>query len=396
MGEYQHDMAVISGTSSTLTTLDKVAGSAVSFYFGLSPRSEIFNGYVVSVADDQNSQGAGALSFTLHILGATKVMQAGLPRFWTNRTIPSAVEALTHTNLLGFASHEHVHRWQTLAQTEESDWKRACDFAKRIGWAVYNRYGVVMLWNPLTLFTNSGPAATLVANKYQGVDFDEMERTLVEFTPVEDSVPAYQNMGAKVAYFNGPSASGPTVFTQSGDYTLYKFMTDIVIRNTAEATIFAGTHDSLSSEWKQQATARVLGNATLFPGMCVDVSTSNPKYYRDRYNGRWLIRGVQHSLNKQGFQTQLVLARPDSTANVYRGAYVNFWNDLSMPKPTLFLDSTPTPGARLPGDVNLFNPQSVGTDPWNPIVDIPGPDDGSTSTPQWISSWANPNVRSAI
>lgn len=357
MSEYQHDMVTLSGSSPTLTSLDKMPGAVVSFYYGLSPRTEIFNGYVVNVADDQNSQGVGALTFTLNILGATKAMQTGLPRFWTNRSIPSAVEMLVNLNLLGVTSHDQPFLWQTLAQTDETDWKRVCDFAKRIGWAVYNRYGVVMLWNPLQLFTDNGPVTNLIASSYQGVSFDDMERTLVEFTPAEDSTPSYQNTGAKIAYFDHDNVQ---VFTQQGDYTLYHFMTDIIIRSTAEATIFANTHDTLSGEWKQQATARVLGNATLFPGMCVDISTSNPKYFRDRYNGRWLIRGVSHQMDKQGFQTQLVVARPDSSTRISGGPYVTFWNNLGKAKPSLILTAAPAP------------------------------ETGS----QWVSSWTDPRYRS--
>lgn len=364
-GEYQHDTVTLSGSSATLTTLEKMPGAAVSFYYGLSPRTEIFNGYVTSVADNQNAQGAGALTFTLNILGATKSMQSGLPRFWADRSIPSAVEILANTNLLGFVSHAAPFLWQTLAQTEETDWKRACDFAKRLGWALYNRYGVVMLWNPMQLFTNSGPATSLIASQYQSMatSFEDMERTLVDFTPVEDAVPAYQNMGAKVAYFDRPPSNNVVVFTQPGEYAIYKFLTGLVIRSTTEAEIFASTHDTLSSEWKQQATARVLGNATLFPGMSVDVYTSNPKYFRDRYNGRWLIRGVQHNLNKQSFQSQLLLARPDSSISAYRGTYVNFWNDLGRAKPLLTLDSTAT-------------------------------DALGNTTPQWVSSWSDRRQRS--
>ena len=71
--------------------------------------------------------------------------------------------------------------------------------------------------------------------------------------------------------------------------------------------------------------------------MNVDIRTSNPMYWRDRYSGRWLVRGVQHKMDMQSFQTSLALARPDNTSGVSTTNYSPFWTQAGKAKPVLTL-----------------------------------------------------------
>jgi hypothetical protein len=333
--EYQHDVVSMSCTSETLKDTTSLAGSAISFYWGLAPRTELFNGYINAVTDDQNATGSAALTFTMSILGATKEMQTGNPHYWGNYTIPQAVETLAYRGLLGSHHHDDPHVWLSLAQTDESDWKLACDLAKRLGWSIFSRYGVVMCYSPLRLFIENGSYIQLVASQYAATDFADYERALVDFTPIEDSESSYRNIGAKIAYFNGDTVQSAV---QPGTgFTMYKYLSNLPVRNAEEAAIYCNIKQFSASSWKQQATARVLGNANIYPGMNVDIYTSNPKYYRDRYNGRWLVRGVQHHMDRQTFQTMLALARPDSTAAIQTAPYVPFWTQAGKARPNLTL-----------------------------------------------------------
>ena len=90
-------------------------------------------------------------------------------------------------------------------------------------------------------------------------------------------------------------------------------------------------------DWKQHAEARIWGDADLLPGMTVDVHTANRAYYRQKYDGRWLIQSVQHKMDVQQFQTNLRLARPGSDTPITQAAYTSFWTQDSKARPTLSL-----------------------------------------------------------
>jgi len=205
----------------------------------------------------------------------------------------------------------------------------------------------------MRLFQGNGAYTQLISSSYSSTRFEDYERALVEFTPVEESNVSYQNIGLKVSLFNNGVVQ--TVTQRGEDYEIFKYLTNVVARTPAEAEVYANASTYAASAWSQQAMARVLGNASLFPGMCVDVYTANPKYYKDRYNGRWLIRGVTHSADRQQFQTQLALCRPSSSVGVEGGPYVPFWTQASKARPTMTL-----------------------------------------SEGQWVSSWTDPRVRNIL
>jgi hypothetical protein len=327
LAEYQHDVALIECSSDTLTDTSTMAGSAISFWWGKTPHTELFTGYVEAVSDDKSASGAGRLTFSLACLGTTKEMQTGTPRLWNQVTIPKAIENLAYRDLLGFHGHDHPLVWQLLSQTEESDWRFVCDLAKRLGWSLFNRFGVVMLYDPLKLFQTSGPFISLVSSSYTTTAYEDYERALVEFTPSEASDASYRQIGRKIAYFNDETVQ---TITQQGDkYTVFKYLTDVVARTSQEAEVYANSTTVAAANWGQQATARVLGNANIYPGMCVDIFTSDQRYFKGRYNGRWLVRAVQHQADRQTFQTLLTLCRPSSSFGTPMGPYLQFWNDVS-------------------------------------------------------------------
>lgn len=333
LGENMHDTAEMTVTSSDRTTTDGMLESPISFLYGMAPKSEVFSGYVTSVTETQNE--SGVLTWTMGLVGPTKPMQTGSPRFMTNRTIPSAVEALSYVSYLGYTGHTHDHVWPVLAQTEDSDWRMVVLLARRLGWSVFNRYGVVMLYDPLLLLKEQGAAAILMSETYSlaKASLDE-ERSLLEFDPTEEAESSTEQQGHKVAYFNDGQVQ---VALQNGKHTSYRFINDFVIRSAEEALLYVNSDFSDSSNWAQQAKARIMGNASLFPGMSVEVLTTNPKYFTGKFNGRWFVRGVQHKMDKQSFQSNLMLARPDGNTQVFTGAYTPFWQTLTRARPTLTL-----------------------------------------------------------
>ena len=375
LSENMHDTVLLTVSSAELTTTLGILEGAISFLYGHASKTEVFSGYVTELQEVQND--TGVLTWTMGIMGPTKTMQTGMPRYLTQRTIPSAVEYLSYSSYLGYTGHPHTHVWPALAQTDGSDWKVICSWAKRLGWSIYNRYGIVMMHDPLQLLLTNGVAAVLVSETYNlAKDGLDDERSLLEFNPEEESETATKQQGTKVAYFNQDQLQ---VAFQQGDHAKYRFVSDFVIRNAAEAKVYVDSDDSDDSNWRQSASARCLGNANLFPGMSVEVLTTNPKYYTGKFNGRWLIRAVQHKMDKQSFQTNLMLSRPDDKIQVYTGAYAPFWQLMGKSRPVLSLSHPMDPVVDT----------GSGLKPTHPIV-IPT----STSVGVWVSSWSNSTVRS--
>lgn len=332
MGEGAHDTAIVQCQSSTLTTTDGMLNSPISFYWGQAPRTELFCGYIVGVG--VTKAGEGSLSFGLIILGVTKVMQEGKPRYWTNRTVPSAVTTLAYSNNLGVHTHQHDFVWGSMAQTDQSDWQMLDIQVGRLGWSTFNRYGVILAYDALQLFQDSGSYCTLQSSQDQ--DFDPTaERRLIEFNPSEDSDENPDSMGTKVAYFT--DRNDVQVTKQAGDHNRFKFITQWVLRNADEATLYANAPSSKPGSWDQRAMARIWGDSDIYPGLCVDVVTTNNTYLRNKYDGRWLVTSVQHKMDRQSFQTQLAMARPASDTRVSQEAYRPFWTVAGRPHPVMSL-----------------------------------------------------------
>jgi len=329
-----HDAAVLGMSSSELTTTDGILNSPIAFYYGQAPRTELFCGYVVNITEPKT--GKGNLTFSVEIFGTSQPMQIGRPRYWTKKTVPSAVENLAYYNRLGFYGHDHTYAWPSLAQTSESDWLMSVGLTSRLGWVVSHRFGVVLCYDPAVLFEKEGVYASLVSSDNQAFD-PTASRRLIEFTPTEVSDTVPQSLGTKVAYFDGQG--NIQVATPTGDYLDYKFATGFVIDNPEEAAIYTTSQESSPYQWKQKADANIWGDVDIFPGMLVDVLTMNPRYLQAKYDGRWMVHTVNHIMDAQQFQTQLKMARPSNDARISQGAYRPFWDQAGKARPTLSLQN---------------------------------------------------------
>jgi hypothetical protein len=108
------------------------------------------------------------------------------------------------------------------------------------------------------------------------------------------------------------------------------------------------------------------GDADIYPGMCVEIITTNKRYVRAKYDGKWLVRGTSHSMDRQSYQTMLSLARPAGNTVVQSPPYRPFWQD--------------------PGNEGRARP----------TLSLTRPLQGSNEDPQfWMSSWADSRSRSA-
>ena len=199
----------------------------------------------------------------------------------------------------------------------------------------------------------------------QDQDFDaSAERRLIDFTPQEASEENPDSMGKQIAYF----ADNDQVQTvkESGVLTPSTSSSPTSSSATPRRRRSTSTPTRRRNSWKQQATARIWGDADIYPGMSVDVITANPTYYRSKFDGRWLVVKTQHKMDTSQFQTQLSLIRPDNKTSIRHDPYESFWGMASKPKPC-----SPSRSPRV---------RQVST----------------VTRRRWVSSWANPTVQSIV
>lgn len=321
--ENQHDQATLSCISPTLENTDGFVDSIFSFYFGAAPRATLFQGYITAVTDEQEAQGQ--LSFKLTVLGASKVMYEGKPRYWTNKTVPDAIRELAAANQLGFFGHNQNYTWRALTQTEESDWSAVKRLTGRIGWVLYYRLGCLLCYDPNTLYQNSGEYTTLVSSQTNSEITDEAEsRNMISFEATEDAEVLPQSLGKKFGYFT--TANDVQVKEQTGEFKGFIYETSSTVRDQGEADAYLKAADDSIDGWRSHGVARIWGDADIFPGMCVGIKTTTTGRY-SKNDGRWLVRSVSHQGDRQSYQTQMLLSRPDNWVSYLGSTYRPFWEE---------------------------------------------------------------------
>jgi len=248
----------------------------------------------------------------------------------------SAMTSLVESNLLGVGGHTQTTTWKSLAQSEMSDWEQLNSFARQIGWVVFNRYGVALFYDPVKYFSSCGSYTRFVSGQDK---LDDDDRNMVNFQATQESAVLQDNLGAKFAYFT--TANDVAIATQPGDFTAYRFVPTKTLRDQVEAQSYLDAADSSILKWKQHAVAQIWGDADLFPGMCVDILTAKPRYRYVKTDGRWLVRSVKHSADRQQFQTQCLLSRPENQYYAPLGGYKAFWEyfNPTRSRPSLSLES---------------------------------------------------------
>lgn len=330
-GALSHDEANVTWTSTTMTDVDNLLETPISFSYGQAPRTELWLGYINAV--EVTKSGQGSFQFITHLVGPSKTMRVGQPRFWFRKSVPSAITDLTFLGGLGLNAHEHTYLWDKLSQTDESDWAMVQKLAYRIGFVLYQRYGVLQLLDPNRVIREQGSYATLVSAQDQ--DFEvAQDRRLIEFNASEISADEPITYGHKVAYFHNETIQ---TAQEQGVFKGYNFRSNFPVRDNEEAQVYMAADTTRTDKWKQTAEARLYGDTDLYPGHLVDVRTTNDTYYRNKYDGRWLVTKVRHEMDTSQFQTSLSLTRPASNAQISPTAYQSFWNLASRARPNMVL-----------------------------------------------------------
>jgi hypothetical protein len=323
----QHDAVVLAMSSPTLTDTEGLVNEPINFIYGRSASIDAWYGYVTGVAEVQRDDVN--LSFSLTLIGATLPMQLGTSRFWASTSITSVVRDLLYTNLLGHSGSSHPYLWKALAQTSETDWQMSVKLAQRLGFALFSWNGVVIFEDPMVLYNSNGPYVRLAPE----TDMDAMDRQMIEFTPAEAAERTYTGRGGKIAYL---TQDGKVGWARQKGYERHKFMTGLPVRSQEEAEIYVAAMDKRSDVWLQTATARVQGDAMLRPGINVDVMTA-AGWRQKKFDGKWLVSAVQHSMDPKDFQSSLTLARPRATVPVPDVPYRTPWDIEGRAKPFMYM-----------------------------------------------------------
>jgi hypothetical protein len=102
--------------------------------------------------------------------------------------------------------------------------------------------------------------------------------------------------------------TNPQVLGSLGTYP-YRMTTDTPVKGKQMATVYSEAWNRRVDFWNHQATARINGNANIIPGMNISIQLGNGLAGKNEHDGVWFVRGVEHSITNNSFQTMLDLAR---------------------------------------------------------------------------------------
>ena len=229
-------------------------------------------------------------------------------------------------NQLGFFGHHQTFTWRALTQTEESDWTMVKKLAKRIGWVVYYRFGCVLLYDPNNLYTQLGRVHQARLQPDQPRDLRLGRHSEHDRVPGDRgrSEVLPQNLGKKFGFFT--TDNDPQIQQQTGEFKGFPFETSFTVRDQEEAAAYITAADNDISGWRIHAVARIWGDADIYPGMCVGVMTVATEVLQATTAGGSL-ESVSHQADRQSYQTQLVLSRPDNWVATSATRYRPFWEE---------------------------------------------------------------------
>lgn len=307
---------------------ESLVGKPVTFVYGVPPNVDQFYGYVLSMTPDQKfKQG---LNFTITMAGATLALQRVNRRFYTNVTATEFARRCLSRSLLGYTGPESNYRWPSLGVTKSTDWKIIQSMSRLIGTLLFNWNGVVMLYDPIALFKKF-PYTTLVSSD----DLLESDRKLLDFKPTEHTADQVAKQPKEFFFFddNGKVVS----YRQPSTNPTFLPHTDSPVRNRQEAELLGRSSTTDPDRWLQSATARIRGDAAIYPSVTVDVNTGT-RSSTAKFNGRWLVLTVKHSMGRDAFNTELTLVRPGDTIPALTGSsFEHFWRTDDRPKPAMYL-----------------------------------------------------------
>ena len=313
---------------------ESLEGQPVSFVYGVSPWVETFYGYIMSVTPDQKfKQG---LNYVISMSGSTLFCQQVNRRFYTNQTDTELVQRVADRASLGFITNTTTsYRWPSLGVTTQTDWELASALTNRAGCLLFNWGGVIRMVDPMVLFKEY-PFTTLTSSD----DLLETDRKLMDFKPTSRTVNQIATRPLEFFFFDRDGQVVSFQQTKAGYHGPLLPYSQSPVLSREEAEIFGKSMENSTSRWLHNATARIKGDASIYPGVTVNVNTGT-KEATAKFNGRWLVMAVSHSMKRDAFNTELTLTRPgDTIPALTKPTFDHFWRASDKPRPVLYLRDT--------------------------------------------------------
>jgi len=246
------------------------------------------------------------------LIGASYVLKQASQRIYTNMTASEVVKEIAERNEFSYSVIDHPRVYPQIAQAGISDWLLMVRLAKQCGYSLRTE-NTSIYFEPLT---DDFTTYKSVANIFEMRNANDPEgSTLYSFNPVIGETLHWEEGSKSATAISGIdlTTNAKTNFAitrQTRDITIRqnrteeffdRFNTDVVSLDYAAASYEAEAADVLTM-FPYRATAEVLGNASLRPGMPIYLSGIG-----EAYEGYWIILEAEHLIENLRYTTKLIL-----------------------------------------------------------------------------------------
>lgn len=322
--EYNHDLVSLVSHLDDNTPDRYSAGVPVSISWGLlGKRVGVFQGYVHHTEPMVTTAGTRPQRNLVKVVcvGSTYRMKEKRRRVWSQRTIPSVLLEIFNGYKLSSSIAKDGRVWDTLVQSDETDWQFVCGLAQRNGWSVVpdntdvtvrpRRVDLRIARSTISSFGASA-ANEAVGGLHQIFTFQAVDG---------ETTPDGGQKALRLAYGLDPwqgeifTATQDNVTPQLGwsspDPIFTEHSTDISRSYGEAASRLLGAAEG--ARLYIQAKAEVMGNANVRPGKLVNLQGLGAKN-----NGLWYVEAAEHEVNMGTYLLHLTLGRDARWDNGFR------------------------------------------------------------------------------
>lgn len=276
-----------------------------------------FNGYVIDVRP--HSITAGGLvndspfqEATLVCMGASYSMRGSRSKYWGSYTLTDIAKELSEK--YGFSidvpKTPLVH--ETVAQTNESDWKFLVRYSEILGYKVNVHATRMHIYDPYYAAARVSSFHKLTTLKKSGTGVTDVPGQILEFNGSfsrRNSDGRYSSTSVSVIDHDNRLLHVTTRDTLGlNKEAEFPNRQQHVAHNYEEAARYIDSNRKQFYDYT--ADVRVSGIAGCLPGGIVEVDN-----YGAQFDGLWYVRSVKHTLHSDGFFTDLRLAK-NSTSTI--------------------------------------------------------------------------------
>lgn len=310
-------------------SIEQLAGQPIRFIMGVDPDVSFFAGYVTSV--NPTNRFKQGIDFEIEMSGASIVLQQSNRYFDNDARFFDLIKKRTESSELTLFCDNHPYVFPTTGQTEESDWEFILALSNLIGYTVFTWGPVIRVCNPYKILATAPKKRLVFSDNVLDTEKSLMDLYIEEVSPdlwrtQEVEAYCFDTLGS-VLQFPEPATRNANrkynpvgnVYADEGGYRM--------------------AVESVSKQierWRFNATARIKGDTGIYPGMMVQLDTGQQSA-TTTYNGNWLVTGVEHSMNRTAFDTNLTLTRPAVRPNQTGSTFQHFWSDFNSAEPRIIL-----------------------------------------------------------